>query len=128
MLKIVNKKYCMVTVLRFLKDVGINKDRFVLERILGKWPSHYEVTHGELVEVNRGPEYRDHRDGQISTDITETLNEGLHFYLILPSDCTVSFFTLGKNNLGRNKDMQRTIQEMKVIFWNVETAISIRQR
>ncbi len=118
----------MVTVLSFLKDVGINKDRFVLEMILGKWSSHYEATHGELVEVNRGPEHRDHRDGQISTDITETLNEGLHVCLILPSDCTLSFFTLGKNNLGRNKDMQRTMQEMKVIFWHVETAMSIRQR
>lgn len=97
----------MVTVLSFLKDVGINKDRFVLES-----DPHIMKPH----TVNRGPEHRDHRDGQTSTHITETLNEGLHVCLILPSDCTLSFFTLGKNNLGRNKDMQRTMQEMKVIF------------
>lgn len=56
--------------------------------------------------------------------------EGLYLCLIiiLPSDCTVSFFTLGKNNLGRNKDIQRTMQETKVIFWHVEIAISIRER
>lgn len=54
--------------------------------------------------------------------------EGLHCLMILPSDRADSFFTLGKNNLGRNKDMQRTRQEMKVIFRHVEIAISITKR
>lgn len=53
---------------------GINEDKFIVEMTLGKRSSHYEGTHEEEVEVITGPEHRDHRDGQISTDIIETVN------------------------------------------------------